>query len=196
MSCWFGWTQETAQLLAEDEIETGAANCQTEGDLCAERFAIRSYPTIRLINRKRGTQQEYDKSESLEPQAIVDWAREIAEEWRWLFQNAALPELSADGFASTVLEDEALWLVLFTDGTECGPCKTAQTNMLRLSAGLAESGAKVGMLDCEPPAMREYCTRVHGMPEPPHAPQVKAWRRGKKAASDPGEVLYNANEVE
>ena len=28
--------------------------------------------------------------------------------------------------------------VLFTDGMECGPCKTASTNMMRLSAGLAE----------------------------------------------------------
>ena len=46
-------------FLEEDEIETGAVNCQTESNLCAERFAIRSYPTIRLINRERGTQQEY-----------------------------------------------------------------------------------------------------------------------------------------
>jgi thiol-disulfide isomerase/thioredoxin len=51
--------KEVAKLLEEDEIETGAVNCQTEANLCAERFAIRSYPTIRLINRERGTQQEY-----------------------------------------------------------------------------------------------------------------------------------------
>lgn len=51
--------KEVAKLLEEDEIETGAVNCQTEANLCADRFAIRSYPTIRLINRERGTQQEY-----------------------------------------------------------------------------------------------------------------------------------------
>eukprot|EP01043_Picozoa_sp_COSAG02_P039680 COSAG02_NODE_3151_length_7275_cov_3.804905_5_plen_118_part_00 len=88
--------------------------------------------------------------------------------------------------------------------------------------GLADTAAKVGMIDCEPPEMRSYCMvcapecdivlsvcatccsvlrgfdfvckvltvrlcgasftiqlaqSVHGMPEGPHAPQVKAWRR-------------------
>jgi hypothetical protein len=33
----------------------------------------------RLINRERGTQQEYHNSNSLEPPVIVEWAREIAE---------------------------------------------------------------------------------------------------------------------
>jgi len=186
----------TAQLLEEDEIEVGAINCQTDATLCAERFAIRAYPTIRLINRERGTQQEYHNTLGLEPDKIVEWVREIAEEWRWLFDKASLPTLTPDVFQATVMDDKSLWLVLFTDGTECGPCKTAQTNMLRLSAGLAESGAKVGMIDCEPPEMRKYCMEVHGMPAGPHAPQVKAWQRGIKAANDPGEVLYNANEVE
>lgn len=66
----------------------------------------------------------------------MNWAREIAEEWRWLFASASLPALTPATFNATVLEDDSsLWLVLFTDGTECGPCKTAQTNMLRLSAG-------------------------------------------------------------
>ena len=34
--------------------------------LCADRFAIRSYPTIRMVNRERGTQQEYHNSLDLQ----------------------------------------------------------------------------------------------------------------------------------
>lgn len=81
---------------------------------------------------------------NLEPAAIVSWAREIAEEWRWLFASASLPSLTAETFNATVLEDDSLWIVLFTDGTECGPCKTAQTNMLRLSAGKINRMAGTG----------------------------------------------------
>ena len=50
---------------------------------------------------------------------IVAWAREIAEEWRWLFASASLPALTPETFNATVLEDESnLWLVLFTDGMD------------------------------------------------------------------------------
>ena len=74
---------------------------------------------------------------------IVNWAREIAEEWRWLFASASLPALTPATFNETVLQDDSsLWLVLFTDGTECGPCKTAQTNMLRLSAGKTQERSR------------------------------------------------------
>ena len=117
-------------------------------------------------------------------------------EWRWLFARAAaVARLDDQNFAAEVSNSTALWIVLFTDGFECGPCKTAQTNMLRLAAGL-DGLARVGVVDCEPAAMHAYCQATHGMPLPPHAPQIKAWRRGPKQADDPGEVLYNANEVE
>lgn len=59
----------------------------------------------------------YHNTNSMEPDVIVAWAREIAEEWRWLFASASLPALTPETFNATVLEDESnLWLVLFTDG--------------------------------------------------------------------------------
>lgn len=187
--------KKTAVLLADDDIEAGAINCAKEQGLCGDRFGIRSYPTVRLINREHGTQQEFHNTNGLLAAPIAAWAKEVAAEWAWLFHAAKPARLNASNFAEEVSSSTALWLVLFTDGFECGPCKTASTNMLRLAAGL-DGMARVGVVDCEPAEMHDYCQTVHGMPLPPHAPQIKAWRRGKKATDDPGEVLYNANEVE
>lgn len=70
----------------------------------------------------------------------------------------------------------------FTDGFDCAPCKTAKTNMLRLSAGL-RGMAQVGVVNCEAQENREFCYQHQGVPASPHAPQVKAWRRGNKTGS-------------
>ena len=51
--------RETAQLLEHDDVEAGGVNCAKDGAMCGDRFAIRSYPTVRLINRLHATQQEY-----------------------------------------------------------------------------------------------------------------------------------------
>ena len=50
-----------AQLRACSEahdVEAGGVNCAKDGAMCGDRFAIRSYPTVRLINRLHATQQE------------------------------------------------------------------------------------------------------------------------------------------
>jgi hypothetical protein len=40
-------------------------------------------------------------------------------------------------FEQTVLADSArAWVVLFTDGLTCAPCRTAKTNLMRLSASV------------------------------------------------------------
>ena len=66
------------------------------------------YPTIRLINRERGTQQEYHNTLGLEPEKIVEWALEIAEEWRWLFDKASLPTLTPEEFPGAISLEEFL----------------------------------------------------------------------------------------
>lgn len=86
-------------------------------------------------------------------------------------------------------------MILFVDGVECAPCKTAKTNMLRLSAGLRGLDAGVGYVDCEEGENRQFCNDI-GLPPPPHAPQVRAFRGGVKTEDDKGESLYNPNEVE
>jgi len=55
-----------------------------------------------------------------------------------------------------------LWLVLFTDGVDCQPCKTAKTNLMRVSAGLYGLPASVGLVDCTQPAMAGFC---YGQPD-------------------------------
>ena len=53
-------------------------------------------------------------------------------------------------FRQAVLGSQEFWLVLVLDNKECSACKTAITNMMRLSAGLrglAEVSNVVGMLN-------------------------------------------------
>jgi hypothetical protein len=64
---------QVAQTLESADVEVGAVNCQTEAALCAERFNLRSYPTIRMLNRARGMQQEYHNSLSLSADSIASW---------------------------------------------------------------------------------------------------------------------------
>lgn len=52
---------------------------------------------------------------------------------------------------------DMLWIVLLTDGVDCQPCKTAKTNLMRVSAGLYGLPARVGLVDCTHPAMAEFC---------------------------------------
>jgi thiol-disulfide isomerase/thioredoxin len=192
-----GW-KETAVALADDDIEVGGINCAKDRDMCQKTFNIRSYPTVRLLNRHYGTMQEFDSSTPKTADAIAAWARAVHAEWRWLFARSQLQALTAGDFEAggVVAGSEEFWAVLLLDGLECGPCKTAKTNMLRLSAGLAPGGlGRVGFLDCQPPEHRALCTRI-GVPAPPHAPQVRGWQRGPKASGAPGEALYNANELE
>lgn len=187
--------KEVSRILKDKEVEVGAVNCEVETRLCKDTFGIRSYPTFRVINKKYGTQQEYtDHTHMTTAQHIADWALKVANEWRWLFSRANLEVVTAATFSSQVLNSEDFWLVLFLDSVECSACKTAKTNMMRLSAGL-RGQVSVGYIDCEQPENRELC-RHCGLPTPPHAPQVLAFREGVKQANDQGEVLYNPNLVE
>jgi hypothetical protein len=101
----------------------------------------------------------------------------VAREWAWLFGRAAVtsfrdpthffkalvataPRTGADdnqGEDSGTGDVGTLWLVLFTDGVDCQPCKTAKTNLLRVSAGLFGLPAAVGMVDCTQPALAAFC---------------------------------------
>jgi hypothetical protein len=59
---------------------------------------------------------------------------------------------------------------------------------------------QVGAVDCEDPKAHDLCYKRIGVPTPPHSPQIRIFRKGKKdAVSAPGylgEVLYSASEIE
>jgi hypothetical protein len=95
-------------------------------------------------------------------------------------------------------EAKDFWLVLFMDGEDCGPCRVARSNVVRLSAGV-RGLARVGVLDCdgEEPGWHDggICKRL-GLPAPPHQPVIRAFRRGKKGLDYFGEELFDPNDVE
>ena len=189
-----------ATELKHDNIEVGAINCVTEEEICGQWFDIPSYPTIMVLNNKFGTQQIYQKHQTKDMESIVKWARAVSDEWRYLFAQSNLSMITADTFVDTVLNSTDFFVVCFLDGLECSSCKTAKTNMLRLSAGL-RGLARVGVVDCAMPGgvNKEFCYEHQELPRAPHAAVVRAWRRGNKTDLRPtnkGELLYNANEIE
>mmetsp|Transcript_43933 Transcript_43933/g.85931 ORF Transcript_43933/g.85931 Transcript_43933/m.85931 type:complete len:228 (+) Transcript_43933:869-1552(+) len=149
-----------------------------------------------MLNKEHGTQQEFLELGNQDVPSMAKWAIEVHKEWQWLFSRSGLVRLDAgDSWTKGVVQSNDFVLVLFLDGLECGPCKTAKTNMMRLSAGLRGLDVSVAYFDCEPPENRAKCQDI-GLPQPPHAPQVWAWRSGEKTEADKGEMLYNPNEVE
>ena len=195
-----------ASLHVEDDVEVGVVNCVSESALCQASFNVRSYPTLRLVNVAQGMMQEFAGASAAEAPVIAAWVRTIAREWRWLWAHSDVRRIaSAAEFEATVQNSTKFWCVVFLDGEGCGPCKTAKTNAMRLSASLvsttAARSAGVATVDCAAsPKLREWCTENIGVPAAPHAPQVRGFASGDRGGSDDGgdgggEVLYSANEV-
>ena len=127
------------------DVEVGAINCETHQNLCGKEFNIRHYPTLRVISPGHGTQHELDGG-ARDANSIKDAVYDIASEWLWLFSRASVEEIeSEDMFQTMVMDSESFVVVVFIDGEVCGPCRTAKTNALRLSAGLLHSGADVSV---------------------------------------------------
>jgi hypothetical protein len=184
------------------DVEVGAINCETNADLCMRDFNLRKYPTVRIVSPAHGTQHEI--TEALDAHSIKEAVYDIASEWLWLFSRASVDEIeSEEMFNTEVMESESFVVVLFLDGETCGPCRSAKTNALRLSAGLMSSGADVAVkyLNCaKNSAIRSFCESKVGVPGAPHAPQVRGYSAGGREEKDreggvSGEVLYNANEI-
>jgi len=79
----------------------------------------------------------------------------------------------------------------FKSGETCGPCRTAKTNALRLSAGLKHSGADykvtVSYFNCaNHTSSRKFCTATVGVPPAPHSPQVRGYTAGSREEKDAG----------
>jgi len=187
----------TAELVTEDGLDVGAVNCISQPALCA-RFDIRAYPTVKILSG-RGMVQDSTGVTLDNPDNLATWAREVAVEWRWLFSSSDVREIVGwRGFRRNVIRSLDFWLVLFLDGTECGPCRTARTNLMRLSAS-SRGRVRTGLVDCETeePGHAEggLCAKL-GMPPPPHAPRLLAFHRGNKTDSDMGEALYDPAEIE
>ena len=63
------------------------------------------------------------------------------------------------------------------DGFDCSSCKTAKTNMLRLSASLGHL-ATIAVVNCaKDEASRELCYTNQSLPRPPHSAMTKIWPR-------------------
>lgn len=190
-----------AAELVDDDVEVGAVNCETRPIICREWFNVKSYPTFMLISANGMQQLHHGNNDAA---SLTAWVRAVAAEWRYLFGHADLAKVTPDTFADTVLRSEDMWVVAFIDSPDCGACRVALTNMMRLSARL-RGMARVAVVDCSDDSragavsMEHFCYTQQGLPRPPHAPIVRAWSRGNGTNVDVtnrGEDLYNSNDVD
>lgn len=85
-------------------------------DVC--RFGIQYYPTILIINDAHSMRQEAHGNKDLS--SIVPWIRDVATEWRFLFDHANLTRISTlEKFKSHVMSSDAFHVVVFSDGLHC-----------------------------------------------------------------------------
>lgn len=128
----------------------------------------------------------------------------MKKEWSWLFKRSSLVTIDSPQSLSTMMDGAPtqLFLVLFLDGVDCQPCKTAKTNLLRLAASLHYSNVTVAFADCELGSLNAWCygsgncngeseLPCEELPPPPHAPFLKAMTSHRSS-----ETLYNSNELE
>jgi len=145
-------------------------------------------------------QQDYkrpDPNRPLSAEGVADWVRSVAVEWRILFGISNVTELTPATFneelfgnATSPEFQNSTWFVLFTDGTTCGPCRTAKTNLMRLGASSAGLSVRVAFVDCQ--KHRRFCRDEHGAPKAPHSPFIKIWPRSvaQRKLNRPGTLLY------
>ncbi|KAH8071272.1 hypothetical protein JL720_11482 [Aureococcus anophagefferens] len=146
---------------AWEAVEFGAVNCARNAKICNDWYGIRAYPTVLALNEVLGTRTEFfgDKTED----ALLDWVGKVADEWRFLASAADVKLIAdADDYRAAILNATRFAVVAFSDGLDCVACKTARTNLLRLSASLASAGDAdswplVAFVDCDAPALARLC---------------------------------------
>lgn len=62
-----------------------------------------------------GTQQIFKSPRSVD--GMVEWARGLANEWKWLFTHGKLLEINFQNFNSEIIESQDFCMILFIDGT-------------------------------------------------------------------------------
>jgi len=82
------------------------------------RFGIQYYPTILVINDAHSMRQEAHGNKDLS--SIVPWVRDVATEWRFLFEHANLTRISSlQHFKTHVIDSADFHVVVFSDGLHC-----------------------------------------------------------------------------
>ena len=190
----------TAELLKDrsDLVEVGAVNCERAGmkKHCADWLAVDAYPSFYLLSLDQTALAKYPKDAEVTAAKLASWAVDTAHGWRThLFPASNLTNLDASSFEAAVLADaeRRAWVVLFTDGLTCAPCRTALTNLMRLSASLRGLPVGIGYVDCSEDAA--FCRTAHGLPERPFAPEFHGWPRGGSKPAK-GDVLFRSSQIE
>ncbi|KAH8053034.1 hypothetical protein JL722_9699 [Aureococcus anophagefferens] len=151
------WRRRGGLEAAWEAVEFGAVNCARNAKICNDWYGIRAYPTVLALNEVLGTRTEFfgDKTED----ALLDWVGKVADEWRFLASAADVKLIAdADDYRAAILNATRFAVVAFSDGLDCVACKTARTNLLRLSAaGDADSRPLVAFVDCDAPALARLC---------------------------------------
>ena len=143
------WKQAAEEL--EGDVQFGAINCETHRPWCTgKHWQIQNFPTIKIIQTHHHVTETYPVHQQRTKESLLQFAHVAMADWNFLFgANAVVALDTLSTFNETLLHDpmESFWVVLFTQGYLCEDCRTARTNMIRLS-GAVSNVARVGTVDC------------------------------------------------
>eukprot|EP00927_Polykrikos_kofoidii_P049404 TRINITY_DN43467_c0_g1_i1.p1 TRINITY_DN43467_c0_g1~~TRINITY_DN43467_c0_g1_i1.p1 ORF type:complete len:767 (-),score=85.46 TRINITY_DN43467_c0_g1_i1:104-2404(-) len=188
-----------AEALSHDDVEIAAVNCEKNPQVCSKHLLTQTIPSLFLLHPAHSFLKKFDEAPSsvrASVEEIVSWVRKVTSEWRFLHAMARVHMLGSEDWADDgiVLNSTAMWVVLFSDGLECAPCKTGKSNLMRLSASLRSLPVSCGVVDCA--VHRSFCHKTHDVPPSPFRPLLKIWPRGPKVKGALGSQLLGSHELE
>eukprot|EP01050_Picozoa_sp_SAG11_P013415 SAG11_NODE_1566_length_4673_cov_3.640796_3_plen_353_part_00 len=108
---------------AESKVEFHAVNCDEQKSFC-NQMGVRAYPAVRLYHPSEDFEEEYNGGHTATQ--IEEWVRSV--------QKSEVVALGARNFKEQVYRslrsgESTLWLVDFSAGSWCGPCRYLNSHL-------------------------------------------------------------------
>lgn len=108
-----GFKKLAKALENHDTLQVGAVNCEKDKKFC-QGIGVQGYPTLALFtSNDAGLVEFFPRGMAKSPEKIEKWARDKAEEWRWLLESGPPTPLTQHTFNKNVMESEDSWVVLY-----------------------------------------------------------------------------------
>ena len=127
--------KQVAQMLENhDTLQVGAVNCEKDKSFC-QSIGVTGYPTLALFSSNdAGLVEFFPRGSPKQPENVVKWAKDKAEEWRWLLESGPPTALTDKSFNKEVLEAQDPWVVLYLKNKGSQEGKDARSHALSLAA--------------------------------------------------------------
>jgi len=180
--------QIATKLESHETLQVGAVNCEKDKKFCQE-VGVTGYPTLALFSSSdTGLVEFYPRGQAKTPPLVEKWARQKAEEWRWLLEAGPPAHLTQATYEQQVQRVEDPWIVIFLQNKKSREGKEAMMHVLSLAAEV-RGLVRVGVVDCASEA--RLCYSQHKLKRNSKG-ELRYYRAGTKAC--PG-VKYDGDHI-